>query len=59
MTAMEAYITADILLTTRGPDGAEARASDLLRQAEGVGDVSVAKEWADVRRALGNIRAAN
>ena len=56
MTAMEAYITADLLLTRRGPDGAEARIRQMQSQAEGMGDRSTAEEWADIRRALRQMR---
>ena len=52
MTTMEAFITADILLTKRGADGAEERASELLAEAQAHGDAGRAEEWARVRQAL-------
>ena len=58
MTAMEAYITADLLLTRRGLDGAEARIGQMLSRAEGLGDRSAAEEWVEIRRALRQMRQA-
>ena len=52
MTTMEAYITADIMLTTRGSDGAEARVRELLAEARADGDLSRTAEWTSVRQAL-------